>query len=410
MQFPEGLRALNHRDFRLFWSGQLISLIGTWMQSVGQSWLIIELTNSPLKLGLISALQFTPVLLLSLFAGALADRLPKRKLLIITQTVLMLLAFILAALKYTGHVQYWHVALLATALGIVQALDVPLRQAYLAEMVGKEDLVNAIALNSAIFNGARILGPAVAGILVARFGVALAFFMNGISFIAVIGALVAIRSEGLPRPRRDRTMLQDIREGVTYAVQTPTVLLLLSLLLIVSLFVINYNVLVPVLAKDGLHMEAQGFGLLMSALGAGALAGSVAMAFMGRRQPPQSLVIGAALVLCVATLAVAGAHQFYGAVALLFIIGCAQILFTANCNTAIQMTTPDELRGRVMSLYALVFAGVVPAGAFFTGWVTEAFGPWMGYFADGGLGLVGALLLLGWWRFIRPHRRPAFGR
>jgi predicted MFS family arabinose efflux permease len=405
MRLPSGFRALSHRDFRLFWTGQLISLIGTWMQSVGQSWLIVELTNSPFKLGLIGALQFTPMLLLSLHAGALADRLPKRKLLVGTQTTLMLLAFALSALVWTGKVQFWHVAVLATLLGTVSTLDVPLRQSFVVEMVGKEDLGNAIALNSAIFNGGRLLGPAVAGILVAKYGVATAFLLNGVSFIAVIMALLGIRAEGLPRPRKERSLAADIREGVSFVRRTPTVLLLLSVLMVVSLFVINYGVLVPVLAKDGLQMEAQGFGLLMSALGAGALAGSLLIAFAGRRQPPSGLVLGAALALCAATAAVWGARSIYGAVSLLFVIGFAQILFTANCNTAIQMTTPDELRGRVMSLYALVFAGVVPAGAFLTGSVTEAFGPWVGYLVDGGLGLLGTVVLLSWWRFVRPRRR-----
>ncbi len=401
MRLPTGLRALSHRDFRLFWTGQLISLIGTWMQSLGQSWLIVELTNSPFKLGLISTLQFTPILLFSLFAGALADRLPKRRLLVITQSTLMLLAFVLSVLVYTKAIQYWHVAVMATILGMVNTLDVPLRQAYVVEMVGKEDLGNAIALNSAIFNGGRLLGPAVAGILVAKYGVATAYLMNGVSFIAVILALLAIRSEGLPRPRQDRSMVQDIKEGIAFVLATPRVMLLMGVLMVVSVFVINYNVLVPVLAKVGLGMEAQGFGLLMSSLGAGALVGSLLLAFTSRRQPPLGLVLGAALTMCVATMSMWGVRSMYGVMPLLFVIGFAQILFTANCNTAIQTTTPDALRGRVMSLYNLVFAGVAPAGALLSGTLTETFGPWDGYLIDGALGLAGALALLTWWRFFR---------
>ena len=203
MPFPAGLRALNHRDFRLFWTGQLVSLIGTWMQSVGQSWLVLELTNSPFKLGLIGTLQFGPMLLFSFPAGAIADRLPKRRLILATQTALMLQAFLLAALSWTGHVQYWHVAILASLYGLASTLDMPTRQSFIVEMVGKDDLMNAIALNSAVFNGARIVGPAAAGILVARYGVPMAFLLNGASFLAVLLALLAMHAEGLPhiRPR-----------------------------------------------------------------------------------------------------------------------------------------------------------------------------------------------------------------
>src|SRR5574341_1096011 len=230
MPFPAGFRALNHRDFRLFWTGQLVSLIGTWMQSVGQAWLVLELTNSPFKLGLIGTLQFSPMLCFSFLAGVITDRVPKRRLIIATQTALMLQAFGLSALAWSGHVQYWHVAVLASLYGFANTLDVPTRQSFIVEMVGKDDLMNAIALNSAMFNGARVVGPAVAGLLVARYGVAIAFLLNGVSFLAVIFALLEIRSEGLPQPRGDTSMLQDIATGVRYAVNTPLVSLILSLL------------------------------------------------------------------------------------------------------------------------------------------------------------------------------------
>src|SRR6267378_1670628 len=188
MAVPAGLRALRHRDFRLFWSGQLVSLIGTWMQSVGQSWLVLELTNSPFRLGLIGTLQFAPVLFLSFVSGAVSDRLAKRQVLIATQTMLMLQAFTLGALVWSGHVQYWHVAVVASIYGLANTFDMPARQAYVVELVGKTDLVSAIALNSAVFNGARVVGPAAAGLLVARYGPAVAFFVNGASFVAVIAA------------------------------------------------------------------------------------------------------------------------------------------------------------------------------------------------------------------------------
>ncbi|WP_264843766.1 MFS transporter [Caldinitratiruptor microaerophilus] len=406
MRFPAGLRALRHRDFRLFWTGQLVSLVGTWMQSVGQSWLVLELTGSPLKLGLIGTLQFTPMLLFSLFAGAITDRLPKRRLILRTQTALMVLAFVLSALVWSGRVQYWHVAVLATLLGVVNTVDMPARQAFIVDMVGKEDLMNAIALNSAMFNGARIVGPAVAGLLVARYGVAPAFFLNGLSFLAVIAALRAIRAEGLPGPRRSESILEEIGAGLRYALRTPLVGLVLSLLLVVSVFVINYNVTVPVFARDVLGQEAEGFGLLMAALGSGALAGALTLAALGRSRPPLAAVVAPALLLSAAAAGMAAVRQFGLAAAVLFVMGYSQILFTASCNTTLQVTAPDELRGRVMSLYALVFAGVTPIGALFAGSITEAFGVATGFLAGGGLSLVSILALLAWWRARAPRGRP----
>lgn len=398
MQFPTGLRALNHRDFRLFWTGQLISLVGSWMQTVGQSWLILQLTNSPFKLGLISTLQFFPMLAFSLVAGAITDRLPKRKVIIGTQATLMVLAFILSALAASGHVQFWHVAVLAVLLGLTNTLDVPARQSYVVEMVGKADLMNAIALNSAVFNGARILGPAAAGLLVARFGVAPAFFLNGISFLAVIAALLAIRTEGLPAPRPRASMGQEIRAGLRYAIRTPVTLFVLSLLLTVSLFVINFGVLIPLLARQMLHQEAQGFGLLMSSMGAGALAGAVALAFLGRQRPTLAIFTGAGAVLCTATLLVAGVQQFLPAAAMLAVMGFSQIIFSASANTILQVTTPDELRGRIMSLFALVFAGSTPIGSFFIGLITENLGAPAGFLSAGGLGLLSVVMIAAWWK------------
>jgi MFS family permease len=399
MRLPAGLRALHHRDFRLFISGQLVSLIGTWMQSVAQSWLVLELTNSPFKLGLIGTLQFGPMLGFSFLAGAIADRLPKRRLIIATQTALMLQAFTLALLARTGHVQFWHVAVLAVCYGLANTLDMPTRQSFIVEMVGKDDLASAIALNSAMFNGARMIGPAVAGLLVDRFGVAPAFGLNGLSFVAVILALAAMRTEGLPREREGTTVRQDIAAGVRYAVGTPLVALILSLLLVVSLFVINHNVLVPLLARNVLHEGAHGFGLLMAALGIGAVVGALALALLGKSRPGLPLLITAAALASALTLALAMIRHFSAAVVLLALTGLSQIVFMASCNTALQMVAPDRLRGRIMSLYAFVFVGVTPIGSFFVGSVAEWFGTPTAYAAGGGLGLLSVLALtLLWWR------------
>ncbi len=406
MRFPRGLRALNHRDFRLFWTGQLVSLVGTWMQTVGQAWLVLELTNSPFKLGLIGALQFSPMLLFSFVAGAMTDRLPKRRVVITAQAAFLCQAIALAALAWSGHVRYWHVAVLATLFGVANTLDLPARQSFIVEMVGKADLMNAIALNSASFNGARVVGPAVAGLLIARFGVGLTFFLNGLSYLAVIAALLAVRAEGLPRGPRGRSMLEEIVEGLAYATRTPLIALVLSLLAVVSVFLLNYNVLVPLLAREVLHEGAKGFGLLMAALGVGAVGGAVTLAALGRGRPPLAALVIPAVVLALATLSMAAVRHFWAAAALLFVMGFSGILFMAGSNTALQVTVPDELRGRTMSLYTMVLAGVTPIGALSVGSITAAFGVPAGFLVGGGLGLLSILALTVRWKMThgRSHR------
>ncbi len=390
MPTPAGFRALRHRDFRLFWTGQLVSLIGTWMQRVGEAWLVLELTNSPFLLGLIGALQFGPMLCFSFVAGVAADRLPKRRLILGTQTALMLQAFCLTVLVWSGHVRYWHVAVLALLYGLANTLDMPTRQAFIVEMVGETDLLNAIALNSAVFNGARIVGPAVAGLLVARYGEAIAFFLNGLSFLAVILALLAVKTRGLPQPREGTTVMQEIKAGIRYAAGTPRVALILSLLLFVSLLVINHNTLVPLLARDVLHAGAHGFGLLMAALGGGAVTGAVALALWPRKLP-FGVAVAAALVLAAAILSLAAVRMFWPAMVLLGVAGLAQIVFTTSCNTTLQLTVPNAMRGRMMSLYAFVFVGVTPFGSLLVGTIAEFWGVPAAFAVGGGLGLLTVL-------------------
>ena len=397
---PAALRAFAHRDFRLFFAGQLVSLVGTWMQSVAQSWLVLELTNSPFRLGLVGTLQFAPVLVLSFFAGAMADRLPKRRLLVATQSVMCALALVLAALVHRGHVQYWHVALMAAIYGVANTVDMPTRQAFIVEMVGRDSLRSAIALNSAMFNAARVIGPALAGLVIARWGTALAFFFNGVSFLAVIAALMALHAQGMPRANSGRAMRQEIAEGLWYALRTPRIALVMSLVMAVSAFFFNYNTLVPLLARDILHQDAHGFGLLMTAVGVGAVAGAVALASLGAERPPTNVLIAAALALGVATMLMASVGRFGVAVAVLVVMGFCGMLFMTGANTTVQLTVPDELRGRVMSLHTLMFAGMTPFGAFLVGSVVEGFGPRAGFFITGAGGTVAvAAVTLGWrWR------------
>ena len=400
---PAALRAFAHRDFRLFFAGQLVSLVGTWMQSVAQSWLVLELTNSPFRLGLVGTLQFAPVLVLSFFAGAMADRLPKRRLLVATQSVMCALALVLAALVHRGHVQYWHVAVMAAIYGVANTVDMPTRQAFIVEMVGRDSLRSAIALNSAMFNAARVIGPALAGLVIARWGTALAFFFNGVSFLAVIAALMTLHAQGLPRANSGRAMRQEIAEGLWYALRTPRIALVMSLVMAVSAFFFNYNTLVPLLARDILHQDAHGFGLLMTAVGIGAVAGAVVLASLGAERPPTNVLITAALALGLATMLMASVGRFGVAVAVLVVMGFCGMLFMTGANTTVQLTVPDELRGRVMSLHTLMFAGMTPFGAFLVGSVVEAFGPRAGFFITGAGGtLAVAAVTLGWrWR-----RRP----
>ncbi len=393
MPLPAGLCALRHRDFRLFWSGQLVSLVGTWMQTVGQSWLVLELTGSPLKLGIIGALQFAPVLFLSFLAGVVTDRFPKRTLVIGTQVALLLAALSLGLLVWARVIQYWHVAVMAGYIGVVNALDMPARQTLVAELVGPDDLVNAVALNSAMFNGARIVGPGVAGFLIARYGLAIAFFLNAASFLAVLAALFAMKSDSRRRPDRATTIREEIADGLRYATGSPVVSLVLSLVLAVSLLSLNHSVLVPLFARDVLGEDVHGFGFLMSTLGAGAVTGALWLALRGRGRLPLGAIAMPAIVVTAGILALAAIRSFWLAAAVLFVIGAAQIVFLASANTTIQLTVPGELRGRVMSLYTMVFAGVSPVGALLIGSVSEAFGVPAACLAGGGLGLASVLAL-----------------
>jgi MFS family permease len=388
------LGALRHRDFRLFWIGQLISQVGTWMQSIAQAWLVLELTHSPLQLGIVSALQFTPILLLSPVGGALSDRFAKRRVLLVSQTAMQLQALILAALVWSGYIRYWHVAVMAVVYGLGRALDIPTRQAYVTDLVGRSDLPNAVALNSVIMNGARIVGPAVAGLLIAAFGVALAFFLNGVSFIAVLVALLAIRTEGQPDPAGRLGIREGVLGAVAYAAKTPPVAFTLGLMVVVSLLILNFNVVVPLVARTVLNQDAHGFGLLMSALGAGAVAGGFGVALLRTGTPTLSFLVGAAVMLCAGFMALAVVGRFAVAFAVLALLGCSQILFTTGCNTMLQLAAPNDLRGRVMGLYTVTFAGMTPFGSLIVGMIAEHQGVRTACAAGGAIGLLGVAVLV----------------
>lgn len=368
------LPALRHRDYRLFFFGQCISLIGTWMQTIGQSWLVLELTHSALKLSLVSAVQFLPLMLLSLYAGTLVDRFPKRHLLIFTQTSLAVLAAILGSLTYFQVVQYWHILILASLLGLVNTLDIPTRQSFFIELVGKSDLMNAIGLNSSIFNLARIVGPALAGFLIGIFGIAICFYLNALSYLAVITGLwlIQTRSEGMAdKAGSFSDLFQDVRQGLSYIGSVKLIRLPLILLALISTFVMNQNVLIPVLAQQDLGQNAAGYGLLMTAMGIGSFTGAIVIAVRSQAGPSLKYLLGGALGLSFFTLILGFENQYVLVCITLLIMGFCMTLFTALVNSMVQLNSADHMRGRVMSVFSLVFLGVTPIGSLIAGNIAE---------------------------------------
>jgi MFS family permease len=394
--------ALRHRNFRLFIIGQGISIIGPWMQSTAQAWLVLTLTTSSFLLAAVSALQWLPVTVFGVIGGALADRLPKRRVLMVTQSILMMQALALAVLTWTGVVRYWHVAALAALLGVVNSFDLPTRQAFFVDMVAREDLMNAIALNSALTNVGRVVGPAVAGLIIAGSGVSAAFLLNALSFLAVIGALGAMRvrpSEPIP----PRPLVGHIKEGLVYVLGSPTLLTTMVLLAAVSTFVLNFgSVLVPVLARGLLRGSAQTFGLLMSSLGAGAFTGALTLAASSRRGPNRGMINAGALVVTLMVLALGFVQTFPQGAVLLFVSGFSMIVFSATANSYVQSMAPDHLLGRVMSIHSVLWVGITPVGALLTGAVMDLWGPRAGFWIGGSLGLISIAVVTWWTRRYRP--------
>jgi MFS family permease len=398
--------ALQQRNFRLFWIGQLVSVIGTWMQNIGQDWLVLELTGSAAKLSVVAAVQFLPMMLLSLFAGPVIDRYPKKRTLVFTQSALAVLALALSIITATHIVRYWMILVLALLLGLVTLVDNPTRQSYVIELSGREALVNAVSLNSAAFNAARIFGPGLAGLLIEAIGIAPCFLLNALSFIAVIAALLRIDAREGPRKRAIvgmRELVADAREGVSYIRARKEIALPIALLAIVSTIVINYNVFVPTFAKITLGRTASGYGFLMTSMGFGALAAALMLAVRSGKGPSKLRLYGGALGLC-ASLGACGLQRSYAlSCVLLALSGFAMISFVSSTNATLQLSSDDGHRGRVMSVYSLVFGGVTPIGSLYAGAVSELAGPGFAMALSGGLGLVASALLL---RGRSSHRPP----
>lgn len=364
------------------------------MQNIGQSWLVLQLTGSAFKLSLVSTVQFLPMMLFALFAGTLVDRFPKRRVLLITQGSLAVLAVILASLTYFKVVQYWHVLLLALLLGIVNTIDMPTRQSFFSELVEKKDLMNAIALNSSIFNLARILGPAVAGLLIGLVGIAVCFYLNALSFVAVITGLWLINTPahtvGGVHKGSARHIFSDIMEGLKYIVERKVIMLPLLLLALISTFVMNFNVLVPVYAQQNMNQNATGYGFLMTCMGIGSFVGAITIAAMSRSGPKLVYMLGGAFGMSLFLVMLSFEKNYELACVTLFAIGFCSIIFTALVNSTIQLNSADNMRGRVMSVYSLVFGGVTPIGSLYAGNLTELAGAPVCMMVSGFMGIAGA--------------------
>jgi len=377
-RLPSGLQVFRHRNFRLFYFGQLVSLTGTWMQAVAQDWLVLQLTNSPVSLGLVAAAQFLPVMVLGLFGGLAADALPKRLALLGTQSAAACLALVLGTLVLMGHVQVWQVMVMAFLLGIINAFDMPIRQSFVVEMVGRPDVGSAVALNSAAFNAARIIGPAIAGLLISFIGLAPLFLLNAASFLVPITSYLRMDvAELVPvvRAHVDRTVgavFDSLAEGLRYVRATPMVLLCILMIGMVSAIALNFPVLGPLVARNILGGGAETYGFLMAAAGVGSLISALALAFGGRATLGRVFIGSSLLGIAVAGVGLSSVLPL--SMLLMGLVGWSTVAMGATTNTIIQLTVPDDLRGRVMSVYTTVFAGTTPIGSILAGLMASLLG------------------------------------
>jgi MFS family permease len=401
--------ALRHSNYRRFWWGGFISLTGAWMRITALAWLIYDMTGSPLMLGTVTFANTIPTMLLAVFGGALADRSEKRYVLVVTQACFMATAAVLAVLTLTGHIQVWHILVFSVLSGIAGAIDMPARQSLVPHLVTREDLPNAIALNAAAFNGSRVIGPAIAGLIIIQYGPrggpGWSFAINAVTYLALIGALVTLRVNSRPVDAQRKPVLEEVREGLTYAWHSPTLRVLLGLLAVAGGFGLSYTVLMPVFARDVLGVEAQGFGMLMTASGIGSTIGALGVASAQPSRPP-AIILGlmAAFTVLLAAFAVNTDYL----IALLLMVGVSGTItaFMSAGNTTIQTIVPDALRGRVMSLYILALFGTGPFGGLLAGWLASLLGAQAAVLVSAAI--CGAAALATWVSGRREARRPAF--
>lgn len=385
--------SLRHRNFRFYWGGMCVSLIGTWMQNTAQPWLAYTLTGSPFLLSLVGILQFTPVLLFSLFAGVIIDRFPKKNILLLTQSSALLTTLVLALLVQTGQVRYWHILLMAAVMGFVNTLDMPARQSFVIELVGREDLVNAIALNSSVFNIARIVGPALAGLVMGYLGIEFCFYANSASFAAVIIGLFFIKPIIISDMKKKGIgMLQETKKGMQYIAKNKTLKETLLITAIVGTFAMNFSVLVPVFAKTVLKQQETGFGFLMSFMGIGSFMGAMLVATIGKGGSRHYILKYSPLLIAAFLILTAFTGVFLLAGLCLALTGFCFVSFSSSANSTMQLNTDDAYRGRVMGAYTLVFTGSTPLGNFYAGIITDRFGAGWGFAACGAAVLILILL------------------
>ncbi|MGD1147184.1 MAG: MFS transporter [Thermoanaerobaculaceae bacterium] len=408
-RMSHAFRALRHRHFRVFWIGQWLSVNGTWMQTTAQAWLVYRLTNSPLMLGFLSVVRFGPALVGAPFAGVLTDRLPRRLVVLATQSISLVQASLLATLTLTGVVRVWHVLVLAFFQGVVDTLDSPARQTLQVDIVGVEDLQSAVSLNSSAFNAARMVGPALAGVLVAVWGEGVCFAVNAVSYLAVLVALLTIRIPASPRPAKG-SLRAELVEGLSYAWRNRQVRMMLAAIAVTSGFGLSYSTLLPVFARDVLHGGVRGFGLLMSSGGLGAVFGALGTA--ARRGGRHTSVIMAAGqgALGIGLMALAGTRWLPLASVWMVMIGLGVAIQLSTTNGFLQTTAPPHMRGRVVSLYIWLFSGLSPIGGFAAGWVAEHVGaPWTA--AGAGFACLASAALMGFeMSVLRRSFRRAGGR
>lgn len=397
------LRALRHRNYRLFFAGQLISLIGSWMQMVAQPWLVYRLTGSALLLGSVGFVSQIPVFLLAFVGGSVADRYSRHRVVIATQTASMVLAFILSVLTLTGMVQIWHIFVLSALLGVVNAFDMPGRQAFIVELVEKPDLMNAIALNSSIFNGARVVGPAAAGLLIASIGEGWCFFFNGVSYVAVIVCLLCMSLKPREIPDSGSSSRSDILDGFRYVQSTKPIRAVILLMGLVSIAGMPQSVLMPVFADQILHGGARGLGILMGATGLGALAGAVFLAARSGTRGLGSVIAYASAGFGASLVLFSISRWFWLSVLLLLPSGFCFMVQMASSNTLVQTIVPDRLRGRVMAVHVMTFIGLSPFGSIIAGFVAEHVGAPLALTLGGIVCMGGSLLF----RLRLPILQPA---
>jgi MFS family permease len=389
--------AFTHRNFRLFWSGQVLSLVGSWMQNAAINWLVYEITKDKSKIGIASAVQFTPLFLFSLYSGILVEKYPKRKVIILTQTLQLITAFVLFVLVYLDMAKFEYVLVVLFIIGTVQALDNPARQSFVVEMVeGREHLLNAIALNSAAFNTARLIGPTVAGLIMSGFGEKWCFFLNAISFIAVLVGLFMMKMDDRPTRTESKSFKRDmfdIWEAVKYIGKTPKLLYTFIAVAIIPTFTMNFNILIPILTKDVLRLEEAGYGSLVSAVGFGALIGALSVATRARKEITLIFQMTGAAGIALSLVLLSFVGNYYLALGFLALCGFFMIMFNTTSNSILQINSPDNMRGRIMSAYSLVFGGLVPLGSLYAGFSSKYLGLDWTFRISGIIGIAGFLVI-----------------